>query len=106
MSDVGLANERTALSWQRTALAVTAGAAIVARLTVDRLGTWALVALAVALVLGLWIFTESWLRYADQAGTRQRPARRGGRAPAVLALATVMIGATELTAIALGATGR
>ena len=32
----GLANERTALSWQRTALSVVVAALVVARLTIDR----------------------------------------------------------------------
>ena len=42
MMDPGVGNERTALAWQRTALALVAGSAILTRLTFDRLGAVAL----------------------------------------------------------------
>lgn len=94
--DVGVANERTALAWQRTALALMAGAAILARLTFDDAGAAALTPLAVALLLGLWVFAESRGRYADQAGIRQRHGPRSGRAVTALAVATVLVALTEL----------
>lgn len=97
--DPGLANERTALAWQRTALATLAGAGIVARLTWTDLGTVAIVVLALAGALGLWVFVESWARYAHAAGTRIRPRSRGGRAPAAVAIAVALVAATELAAV-------
>jgi uncharacterized membrane protein YidH (DUF202 family) len=100
--DPGAANERTALAWQRSALALIAGAAALARLTWSELGPVALVVLGVALALSAWVFVESRLRYAHDVGTRQRPRSRGGRAPFALALATALVGATELAALARG----
>jgi uncharacterized membrane protein YidH (DUF202 family) len=47
--DVGVSNERTALAWQRTALALLAGAAILSGLTLERLGLVAFVALGVVM---------------------------------------------------------
>ncbi|MGH3314850.1 MAG: DUF202 domain-containing protein, partial [Nocardioidaceae bacterium] len=50
-----VSNERTALAWQRTALALLAGSAIVARLTVDRIGALAVLSLVVVLPLATWV---------------------------------------------------
>lgn len=97
--DPGLANERTALAWQRTALATLAGAGIVARLTWTDLGAAAAVVLGMAGLLGLWVFVESWARYTHAAGTRRRPRSRGGRAPAAVAAAVALVAATELVAL-------
>jgi uncharacterized membrane protein YidH (DUF202 family) len=99
MVDPGLATDRTALAWQRTALATAAGAAIMARLTFDRLGPSALVTMAAALGLSGWILLESRGRYRHDAGLRQRRRPRGGRAPLVLALAVGLIALTELIAL-------
>ena len=96
------ANERTFLAWIRTALALLAGSAIVARLTVDRIGALAVLSLAVVLPLATWVMVESRGRYAHDAGVRQRPRPRGGRAPFVLAAATMLIALTELAALVAG----
>ena len=98
-ADPGRANERTALAWQRTALSLMAGAAILARLTFDRLGLVAVAVLGVALLLALWVLLESRGRYDHDAGTRRRQRPRGGRAPAALAAATVVVGLTEAAAL-------
>jgi uncharacterized membrane protein YidH (DUF202 family) len=95
----GVYNERTALAWQRTALALIAGSAVVSRLTVDRVGVLAVVSLAVTMPLALWVMVESRGRYAHDAGVRRRPRSRGGRAPMVLALVTVLVGLNELAAL-------
>lgn len=97
--DSGAGNERTALAWQRTALGVVAGSAILARLTFARLGLLALVTVAIALPIGLWIFLESRARYRHDAGIHLRPRSRGGRSPFTLSLATMAIGFTELAAL-------
>jgi uncharacterized membrane protein YidH (DUF202 family) len=100
--DVGLSNERTALAWQRTALSVLAGAAVLGRLTFDRLGFVALALLGLAVVLCLWVFAESRWRYAQQLGHRPRGRDRGGRAALFLSLATLLIGLTEASALLVG----
>ena len=97
--DAGVYNERTALAWQRTALALIAGSAVVSRLTVDRVGVLAVVSLVVTMPLALWVMVESRGRYAHDAGVRRRPRSRGGRAPTVLTLVTVLVGLTELAAL-------
>lgn len=99
ISDPGVGNERTALAWQRTALSLVAGSAILARLTVDRLGTFALASVLIALPLSLWVLVESRSRYAHDAGIRTRSRPRGGRAPAALAIGTVVLAVTELAAL-------
>jgi uncharacterized membrane protein YidH (DUF202 family) len=96
--DPGVGNERTALAWQRTALSVVAGAAILSRLTYDRVGVAALLSVLVAAPLGLWVFFESHRRYAH-GGTDRRRYVRGGRAPMALTVATMVVGMSELVAL-------
>lgn len=98
-ADVGLANERTALAWQRTALSLVGGSAIVARLSWSELGPAALVPVFVTVVLASWVFVESNWRYAHDAGTRSRGRSRGGRGPLFLTLCVVLLAATELFAL-------
>jgi uncharacterized membrane protein YidH (DUF202 family) len=100
--DAGAGNERTALAWQRTALALLAGAALLTRLTLDRLGWFALASVLVAGPLAGWVFVESRLRYAHTAQVRSRAGPRGGRAPFVLMLATVVIATVEIAALLAG----
>ncbi len=98
-TDPGVYNERTALAWQRTALALLAGSAVVSRLTLDRIGVLAVASVIVTMPLALWVMLESRGRYAHDAGVRRRPRSRGGRAPGILAVVTVLIGLTELAAL-------
>ena len=99
MADLGLSNERTALAWQRTALALVAGAAILGRLTFADLGWFAVTLLGVAVVLSLWVFAESRWRYVQQLGNRRRSRGRGGRAALSLTVATCLIALTEVFAL-------
>jgi uncharacterized membrane protein YidH (DUF202 family) len=99
-TDFGLSNERTALAWQRTALSLVAGSAILGRLTVDRLGLVAVALLGTAFVLCLWVFVESRWRYAQQLGVRPRGHGRGGRAAFALTTATCLMVVTEAAALA------
>ncbi len=98
-TDAGMANERTALAWQRTALSLAAGAAVMARLTWSELGLVAALVLAVAVALGVWVFVESTGRYRHDAGTRSRGRGRSGRAPLALTVAVVLMCATEAFAL-------
>lgn len=70
--DPGVANERTSMSWQRTALAGLAGAAIITRLTWDAVGVFSLAPLAFSVVTAGWIFREGALRYLHAGTTRRR----------------------------------
>lgn len=101
-ADEGASNERTALSWQRTALSLLGGSAILARLTWSSLGFVVLIPLGIATGLALWVFIESRWRYAHDAGTRSRGRSRGGTAPGSLAVATTLLAATELAALTIG----
>lgn len=98
-SDPGVYNERTALAWQRTALALAAAAAVVARLTLERIGVVAVASVLVTMPLAVWVMAASRGRYAHTAGVRSRPRSRGGRAPAMLAVVTVLVAFTELLAL-------
>lgn len=96
----GVQNERTALAWQRTALSLAVASAAWNRLSHGWLVGDALTAL-VAVVVG-WVFIESRWRYHHDAGLRRRRRERGGRAPALLALVTVVLGSGELVSLATG----
>jgi uncharacterized membrane protein YidH (DUF202 family) len=98
-TDLGLANERTALAWQRTALSLVAGAAILGRLVVPQLGRVAVALLGVAILLCLWVFAESRWRYVQQLGLRNRSRERGGRAALSLTVAACLIAVIELLAL-------
>jgi hypothetical protein len=98
--DPGLANERTALAWQRTALSLMASTGVMARLTWSRLGLFAVLTLTIALTLAVWVFFESRGRYSHDAGTHGRTGPRGGRAPAFVATIIALLAATELVALA------
>lgn len=91
--------ERTALAWQRTALSLMAGSAILVRLTWERLGVLAVGFLVGALILGGWVFIESRARYADAIGLHPRSSPRGARAPTFLGVAVLLIALTELFAL-------
>ena len=95
----GVHNERTALAWQRTALSLLGGSAIVTRLSLDSLGLAAVLGFVVALVLVGLVLRESRGRYHDHAGIRRRPRPRGGGAPAMLAVVTAIIGLTALASL-------
>lgn len=99
MSDAGASNERTALSWQRTALSLVAGAAAMVRLTAADLGVAAALPLGVAILLSGWVFLESGGRYRHDAGIRSRGRSRSGRAPCALSLAVVLMSGTGLVAV-------
>jgi uncharacterized membrane protein YidH (DUF202 family) len=94
--DRGTADARTTLAWQRTALALVAGSAVMARLTVD-LGWYAVAMVSAAMLLSIWVFLESSVRYSRGAGVASR--LRGGRAHASLALATLLLACSELVAL-------
>lgn len=97
--DRGAGNERTALAWQRTALAIVAGSAILSRLTFDQLGRAALVSVAIGAPTGVWVLLESRTRYRRDAAGHRRTLPRGGRAALTLTVATLALGLIELLAL-------
>lgn len=105
MSELALATphgaqpERTALAWQRTALASAGGAAIIARHSGESLGPAALVILLATLAMAGTAFILGRRRYATAPVEPSR--RRDGRAPFALALAVAAMALTELLALAL-----
>lgn len=98
----GVYYERTALAWQRTALALVAGAAIVSRLALDRLGVLAGVSVVVAAPVMVWVLWASRRRDHSHSWTRPALHQRGGRAAAALAGVCVVIALTEMAALLVG----
>jgi len=90
--DLGASSERTALAWDRTALTLMGGSAIIARLTYDRLGPVVLGPLGVSLCLSALVVVAGRARY-------RRDAPRGGRAPFGIAVATIAIATSEAAAL-------
>lgn len=93
----GAQPERTALSWQRTALASATGAAIIARHSGETLGPAAVVILLGTLALAATAFVLGRNRYA--AAPVESSRRRDGRAPLALTLAVLAMALTELLAL-------
>lgn len=90
----GAQPERTALAWQRTALASAAGAAIIARHSAQTLGPAAIAILVATLGLAAAAFFLGRRRYG--IGPTEHSRRRDGRAPFALTLAVVAMALTEL----------
>jgi uncharacterized membrane protein YidH (DUF202 family) len=93
--DPGRAPERTALAWQRTALAILFASLLLARLTVGQLGFVAIAALGISLPLTLWVYAESRRRYRGDV----IEVSSGGRTTLAIAFAAVLGGLCELAAL-------
>lgn len=93
--DPGLANERTLLAGQRTALSLMVAALVMGRLAFEDLGIIGVPAAAGAGALAGWVFIEARWRYRQADGTRTRARPRGGRAATFLAAAVVLLVLTE-----------
>ncbi|RFA13592.1 hypothetical protein B7R22_13125 [Subtercola boreus] len=61
--DDGLQVERTALSWQRTGLAITAGSLVGARLLAPGAGWWGIGLGVAGVLLGLFVLVRSGIRH-------------------------------------------
>ncbi|AXH95697.1 DUF202 domain-containing protein [Ornithinimicrobium avium] len=98
--DPGLQQERTALAWRRTGLALSVGALLLTRLTLDTLGTAVVVPAAVAFVLAAWVVsvTLRGRRYASAHPDEPSFDRilRDGRVPAAVTLVAAALAVGEL----------
>ena len=114
--DVGLQPERSALAWRRTALALTVGPLVMARLLGGALGGWAVVLAVAGVAFGLFLLVASAARYrrAHEVLTRRpAPGRRrhfvvpdvlpGGRLLLATALVPALGGAVALVIVLQGA---
>ena len=95
--------DRTVLAWHRTGFALLAGAAVLNRLTADRLGPAALIGLVIASVLVLSTVGAAATDARSRTGDFVRG--RDGRPAATLCAAVVVVGLTELAAVLLGGRG-
>ena len=93
-ADPGVGAERTAMAWQRTALALAAGSAAVARLGFHALGLASLASIATGLPLAGWILRHGRARY--RGGVLP-----DGVVPAIVAVAAFGVLSTSLLAITL-----
>ncbi|SOC52095.1 DUF202 domain-containing protein [Ornithinimicrobium cerasi] len=102
--DPGLQQERTALAWRRTGLALVVGALTVGRLTMDTLGAGVLVPAVVAAALAAWVVgvTLRSRKYAAVHPDEPHFDRvlADGRVPAVVAVVAASLALGELTAAA------
>lgn len=107
--DPGLQQERTALSWRRTGLALAVGALLLTRLTLGTLGTAVIAPAAVAMVLAAWVVSVT-LRGRRYAATHpDEPSfdrvLRDGRVPAAVALVAGVLALGELLNVTVKAVG-
>ncbi|RIK13558.1 MAG: DUF202 domain-containing protein [Acidobacteria bacterium] len=98
--DTGLQQERTALAWRRTGLALAVGALLLTRLTLDTLGTAVVVPAAIGLVLAGWVISVTLRGRRYAAAHPDEPSFDrilwDGRVPAVVTLVTASLAVGEL----------
>ena len=97
----GAQNERTALAWSRTALSVVVTAAIVSRLAVESIGAIALLAVAAAVPVSVWLVLASRHRYRRRLDWAERGPLliRDGRFEFAVAAVTVLMIAVLAAAV-------
>ena len=102
--DAGVQNERTALAWQRTGLALFGAILVAARLGLRQWPVLTVVALGPSLVLSVAMLHLAARRYrrAHTALHDVRPGP-GGRLPFVAATAVALLGLAALAAVLAGA---
>lgn len=93
--DAGLQNERTTLSWQRTALGLLVTGLFVARTWFEHAAMAVSLAVGSA-VLSVTVVVFSRSRYAVTVGRRPSPLSRSSRLMAVIAGGTAVLGAAVL----------
>ncbi|MEO7753515.1 MAG: DUF202 domain-containing protein [Terracoccus sp.] len=104
--DRGLQQERTALAWSRTGLALFVSALVVGRLSLGSIGAAVLVPVALAAASSGWVAVVSW-RHGRGAGTSAREEGFGsilpdGRVPGLVALTVAVLCLCELASVLVG----
>jgi uncharacterized membrane protein YidH (DUF202 family) len=101
--DAGVQNERTALAWQRTGLALFGATIVAGRLGMRHWPAVTVLALSPALLLSLVLMRLSGLRYRRaQAALHDQRQGPGGRLPFAAAAAVTMLGLAALAAVLAG----
>ena len=101
--DAGVQNERTALAWQRTGLALFGATVVAGRLGMRHWPVATALALAPSLVLSLVLMRLSGQRYRRaQAALHDERAGPGGRLPFAASAAVTLLGLTALAAVLAG----
>jgi putative membrane protein len=101
--DAGVQNERTALAWQRTGLALFGVTVVAARLGMRQWPVVTAVALGPALALAMAMLILAARRYRQaQAAVRGEAPRPGGRLPLFAATSITMLGLAGLAAVVAG----
>jgi hypothetical protein len=93
----GLARQRTALAWQRTALSLLTGSTLLARLLYPVAGVPALAGWVVAASLSVWVLLVRRPHLLPQ--DPDTPEQRDGLPGAAVVLAVAVLGVTELLAL-------
>lgn len=101
LAQSGLQAERTALSWQRTALSLAVATGAWERLSHPQLGAVADAVTVVLVLLIGWVFLGSRCRYHRAISQSRRPRPSSEGAPVLLALVTVVLGLGILADLAL-----
>jgi putative membrane protein len=101
--DAGVQNERTALAWQRTGLALFGATIVAARLGMRQWPVVTVLALAPSLLLSVVIMHLASLRYRHaQAALHDQRYGPGGRLPFAATAAVALLGLAALTAVLAG----
>jgi uncharacterized membrane protein YidH (DUF202 family) len=101
--DAGVQNERTALAWQRTALALLGAIVVAARFGMRHWPVVTAAALTPALALALAMLHLAGRRYRQaQAAMRDEAPRPGGRLPLFAAASITLLGLAALAAVLAG----
>ncbi|MCJ1700307.1 DUF202 domain-containing protein [Rathayibacter festucae] len=102
--DAGLQPERTALAWRRTALALTGGSLVAARVLPPLLGVWSLLPAGAALLLSIGVLVASHHRYRAHhrlltTADHDRVALPNGVLPALVTGLTILGGGLCLAVV-------
>jgi len=99
--DAGVQNERTALAWQRTGLALFGATIVAGRLGMRDWPVATVLALAPALLLSVVMMRLAGRRYRHARAAASDDQRRGpgGRLPFTAAAAVTLLGLASLVAV-------